>query len=285
MKRILIAGKDSYIGSSLEAWLGRPEYAGRYQADTVDMRGEGWKSRDFSGYDTVFHVAGIAHRKETKQNASLYYEVNRDLAIMAAEKAREEGVRQFILLSSMNVYGKTEGIITKDSVPAPKTNYGRSKLEADIAVRKMEKRDFKAAILRPPMVYGKDCKGNYPRLAKLARIMPVFPDVRNRRSMIYIENLCDFVEGIIRLEQRGIFHPQNKDYICTSDLMKKIAFCHGHKIIFVPGAGRLAKQAAGETGKKVFGTLIYDMEEDRCARFGLEESIMKTECQGSGGGR
>ena len=61
MKRILITGADSYIGTSVEKWLKRSEFSGMYQVDTVDMRGEGWKQKDFSGYDTVFHVAGIAH--------------------------------------------------------------------------------------------------------------------------------------------------------------------------------------------------------------------------------
>lgn len=126
------------------------------------------------------------------------------------------------------------GVITEDTSPAPETNYGRSKLQADLYIQKMESSDFKVAIVRPPMVYGGGCKGNYPKLAGLAGKTLFFPSVKNRRSMIYIENLCDCIENIIRLEKRGIFHPQNDGYVSTEALVRAIAKCHGRKIIFIP---------------------------------------------------
>lgn len=167
---------------------------GGYQIDTVDMIGDAWHMHDFSKYDAVFHVAGIAHIKETKKNAPLYYKVNRDLTIETAETAKKNGVKQFILLSSMSVYGLTTGTITKDTIPAPKSNYGKSKLEADIEIIKIADSSFKVAIMRPPMVYGKGCKGNYQLLRKAALRLPLFPDIENKRSMIYIDTLCERVE-------------------------------------------------------------------------------------------
>src|SRR5690606_7124221 len=116
----------------------------------------------------VIHVAGIAHVKETKENADLYYKVNRDLAFEVAKKAKNEGVKQFIFLSSMSVYGIETGIIKINTPTNPKTNYGRSKLEAEELISSIESDSFKVAILRPPMIYGKGCKGNYIRLANLA---------------------------------------------------------------------------------------------------------------------
>ncbi len=94
MKKILITGANSYIGTSVENWLAKE--SDKYKVDTVDMRDDSWKNESFSGFDVVFHVAGIAHIKETKENRSLYYKVNRDLAYETAKKAKAEGVKQFI---------------------------------------------------------------------------------------------------------------------------------------------------------------------------------------------
>ena len=135
MKKILITGADSYIGTSVEKWLGKdPE---KYQVDTVDMRTDSWKEKDFSPYDVVFHVAGIAHVKETKENQDLYYQVNRDLAYETATKAKSDGVRQFIFLSSMSVYGIDTGVIDKNTPVKPKSAYGKSKFQAEELINKL----------------------------------------------------------------------------------------------------------------------------------------------------
>ena len=100
MKKILITGANSYIGTSFENYI-RKNFSETYAVDTVDMIDGNWREKSFAGYDSVFHVAGIAHRKETRETAHLYYEVNCDLAIETADKAKKEGVKQFIFLSSM----------------------------------------------------------------------------------------------------------------------------------------------------------------------------------------
>lgn len=158
MKKILITGANSYIGTSFEKYVSQwPE---KYEIDTVDMIDGSWREKSFAGYDAVFHVAGIAHRKETKENEHLYYEVNRDLAIETARKAKQDGVPQFIFLSSMSVYGKNTGIITQETPIVPKSDYGKSKAEAEKGIEVLQDANFNVAILRPPMIYGKGCKGN-----------------------------------------------------------------------------------------------------------------------------
>ncbi len=259
MKKILITGANSYIGTSFEKYINAFD---GYEVDTVDMLDGSWRDKDFSQYDVVFHVAGIAHIKETKENAEMYYKVNRDLAIEVAKKAKSEGVAQFVLLSSMSVYGMTTGIITKDTVPKPVTNYGKSKLEADLFIEQLNDDSFKVAILRPPMVYGEGCKGNYQLLKKLALITPVFPMVKNKRSMIYIENLCKFVYDVIANEKTGLFYPQDSQYICTSDMVKAIARANNKRIIFISHCSFI-KVLPFKIAKKVFGDLIYDINEDR----------------------
>lgn len=260
MKKILITGAGSYIGNSFAAYLQR--FAGEYETDTVDMIGEGWKDVSFTGYDAVFHVAGIAHIKETAENASLYYTVNRDLAIATARKAKAEGVGQFVFLSSMSVYGMEEGCITLDTVPAPKSNYGSSKLQAEAGLEELKADTFRIAVLRPPMVYGDGCKGNYQSLVKFAKIMPVFPDYPNKRSMLHIDGLCEAVRCIIDDRQQGLFLPQDPEYVCTCRMVQGIARDMGRDLKLMKllnPAVVLAKRFTG-MGRKAFGDLYYEKE-------------------------
>lgn len=256
MKKILITGANSYIGTSFEKYMA--QFGDEYVVNTVDMIGDGWKKKDFSSYDSVFHVAGIAHQKETLENAHLYYEVNRNLAIATAQKAKRDGVKQFILLSSMSVYGLETGVITKNTVPHPKSHYGKSKLQADEKIVKLNCDTFKVAILRPPMVYGKGCKGNYQRLRSFALKSPIFPDYPNQRSMVYIGNLCEFVKNMIDEQRRGLYFPQNAEYVNTSKMVKEIAEANGKLIRLTKVFNPFIKFVPLRVVKKVFGNLVYD---------------------------
>ena len=92
MKKVLITGANSYIGTSVEKYI-TEYYPKECKFDTVDMRDGTWKEKSFSGYDVVFHVAGIAHSdngKISEEKAKLYYSVNTDLTIATAEKAKED---------------------------------------------------------------------------------------------------------------------------------------------------------------------------------------------------
>ena len=288
-KKILITGSSSYVGTSVEAWLKQwPEY---YQVDTLDMRTQTWRTHDFSAYDVVYHVAGIAHAdvgQVTEEEKKQYYRVNTDLAVETAEKAKKEGVQQFLFMSSMIVYsGCREKKITKNTIPKPLNFYGDSKWQADQKIQALADERFKVVVLRPPMIYGKGSKGNYPQLAKLAGKLPLFPIVQNQRSMLYIENLAQFVKRMIDNEETGVFFPQNEQYINTSDLVQMIAMVKGHRLVMVPGTGwavRLMRKVPGKIGTltgKAFGDSVYDMqmseykEEYRVCDW--KESVRRTE--------
>ncbi|WP_099354709.1 NAD-dependent epimerase/dehydratase family protein [Fredinandcohnia onubensis] len=279
MKRILITGKNSYVGTSLEKWLGN--YPDRYSIDSISLRNDSWKEKDFSEYDVVFHVAGIAHIKETKENAPLYYKVNCDLAYEVAQKAKVEGVNQFIFLSSMSVYGIDNGVIGKKTPLKPLSSYGKSKLQAEKLISTLEEDFFKVVILRPPMIYGKGCKGNYTRLAMLTMKIPVFPKIDNKRSMIYIYNLCEFIRLIIDDSSKGLFFPQNEEYVCTSEMVKVIAEINGKKIwftkLFNPFLGLFKLTLV----QKVFGNLVYEKElsiySKQYCMFSFTNSLKNTE--------
>ncbi len=200
MKKVLITGANSYIGTSFEKYA-QEHYPQEFQIDTVDMIDGSWRNKNFSNYDVVFHVAGIAHADVghvTEEIKAKYYAINTDLAIETAQKAKNEGVGQFVFMSSAIIYGDSapygkQKVITKDTEPCPANFYGDSKWQADKGVRALADDMFKVTVLRPPMIYGKGSKGNYPVLAKMAKKLPVFPDIKNERSMLYIENLCEFL--------------------------------------------------------------------------------------------
>lgn len=262
MKRILITGAQSYIGTSLENYIGKwPE---EYSVDTVDMIDGTWREKDFSEYDVIFHVAGIAHKKETKDNSSLYYKVNRDIAVETAIKAKESGVKQLIFLSSMSVYGMNTGSITKETTPFPKSNYGKSKLQAEEGIIALSDDCFKVCVLRPPMVYGKGCKGNFQTVVSIVKKLPVFPKIKNERSLIYIDNLSSFVKLCIDKQLSGVYFPQNKEYVKTVDMAKNIAIKLEKKRYFsyLLGFGVFLLRPFVSAAKKAFGTLKYvDTEE------------------------
>lgn len=276
MKKILITGKNSYIGTSVETWLMRePD---KYIVDTVDMEDGSWKEKDFSSYDVVFHVAGIAHIKETSDNQELYYEVNRDLAYKTAQKAKEDGIKHFIFLSSMSVYGIENGIIDMNTPFKPNSAYGKSKIEAEELINKLRDDSFTIATLRPPMVYGKGCRGNYPRLARLALVTPIFPKVDNKRSMIYIDNLSEFVKQLIDNKSGGLFFPQNVEYVNTSEMVRLIAEVHGKKVVITKAFNPLLRILNISVLNKLFGDLVYDMSiTSNMKLVAFSETIRQTE--------
>lgn len=289
MKKILITGANSYIGISFEKYMA--QFGDKYVIDTVDMMGDSWKSVDFSCYDCIYHVAGIAHSdngKISKEKEKLYYAVNTDLTIETAKKAKAEGVKQFIFMSSAIVYGNSAPIgkgkrITKDTPVRPANCYGDSKVQAENGLRELDDKNFKVVILRPPMIYGKGSKGNYPLMSKMAQKLPVFPYVKNRRSMLYVENLCEFVRLMIENNEQGTFWPQNKEYSNTSDMVRIIGEAHGKKVHLIHGFDWVLKFLGMFTGlvDKAFGNLYYDKKmskyKEEYRKCSLRESIRRAE--------
>lgn len=289
MKRILITGANSYVGTQVERYLSAwPE---RYAIETMEMKDGTWKAQSFSGFDAVFHVAGLVHQRQGKNDpgqAEYYRQINTVLAVETARKAKAEGVGQFVFMSSESVYGLTAPlgktvVITADTPLNPKDNYGISKAQAEAGLQELDGEDFHVAILRPPMIYGPGCRGNYPTMAALAKKLPLFPRVSNQRSMLYMENLAEFVRLILEDQASGIFCPQNREYVNTSRMVQAIARAHGKHLPLIPGftwALKLLRPATGAVDK-AFGSLCYDVslstyKTDYCVKT-LEQSIMETE--------
>jgi nucleoside-diphosphate-sugar epimerase len=285
--KICIFGARSYIGASLEKFLERRGDEDHYLISTIDSERTDWEKEDFSGFDAVLCVAGIAHISLDPKLKDLYYRVNRDLPVKAAKKAKDAGVKQFIFMSSMIVYGDDKPLgedfeITNATAPNPENFYGKSKLEAENALLEFSDPTFRVAIIRTPMVYGPGCKGNFPKLIRLAQKTPIFPDYENKRSMIFIENLCSYLKKCLDNELSGILYPQNAKYVSTKKIIETVARMKGRKILFTPFFNLIIVLASRRFNalRKVFGNRYYpkslspDMASYNVA--GFEESIEQT---------
>ena len=296
--KVLITGANSYIGDFFSSYASI-RYP-KIEIDTLDMIDGSWREKDFSKYDIVYHVAGIAHAdvgNVDELTKAKYYEVNTDLAVEVCEKAKRDGVREFIFMSSMIVYGNSapygkHKVVDEYTVPVAANFYGDSKLQADVAVRDLASDTFKVIVLRPPMIYGKNSKGNYPVLAKLAKKSPVFPDVDNERSMLHIDNLCEFLCQIMLIENINqnatVLIPQNAEWTKTSEMVKEIAKISGKQIRLIRAmklAVIVGSKVPGKIGglvNKAFGNSTYEHNMSKYDgieyhQVSLAESIVRTE--------
>lgn len=262
MKRILITGKDSYIGIYIKKYLDK--FSNDYYVEELDVRNDDWKSFSFEGFDTIFHVAGIAHIKEIEENEQLYFSVNRDLVQSIAIRAKKAGVNQFVFMSSMSVYGLENSAypINRETEESPNTYYGKSKLEAEILLQNLEDEFFKICILRPPMVYGEGSPGNLTKLLNMVRKLHVFPTVKNERSSISVDKLAMFVKFYIDDNARGVYFPQNDHYMCTYQFVKAKMKEENIPVLYIPVFNILIRFLIGKVGMvtKAFGDLVYERE-------------------------
>lgn len=232
MKKVLVTGAGSYVGENVRKYI--LSTSSDFQIDAVDTMVDNWKKADYSQYDVVYHVAGIAHVNADPKMEALYYKVNRDLTIEVAKHAKTAGVKQFIFMSSQIVFHESQSLKTEVLTAQTKENpngfYGNSKLQAELGIKPLEDENFKVCILRPCMIYGPNAKGNFPRLAKLACKTPIFPCWHNKRSMLYIDNLAEFVKQAILRELSGTYYPQNRELADTVEIIRFFAKAAGHRI-------------------------------------------------------
>lgn len=258
MKKVLVYGKNSYIG---EHYYQALKKAGN-DVVIIDSFKQKPKDIDFTGVEVVVNVVGIAHIKITNDMEDLFYKINTDLAVELCEEAKKAGVKQYIYMSSMNVFGDTTETIRSREQEGPRNFYGKSKFLADQRIHVMETEDFRVASVRPPVVYGKGCKGNFTLLQKVASLTPVFPSYRNKKSMIYIEHLDNFMCELVANGDGGYFHPQNAALTSTADTIMAIRKAMGKRTILIPGLGWLVKLGMKMVTKaeRAFADDNYDLE-------------------------
>lgn len=254
MRRITIIGANSYIGDSFIRLADGKDYSFKViDASSADFNIE---ALDLSGTDVVLNLAAIVHRPKEKDE--VYYSVNRDLAVRIANIAKKSQVAQFIQMSTKGVFGVDFGFVDDSTQYNPKTTYEKSKLEADLLLGKMRSDSFKICIVRPPMVYGLNCRGNYPKLEKIAIRSPLFPKYKNEKDLIYIGNLVWFLFFAVDNCLDGTFYPKNPSTICVSEMVRLIALYNNHKIRFFKFLNPIIKLLVGKNRKitSVFATSV-----------------------------
>lgn len=255
---IIIFGAGSYIGEHYrEALQSRGHRV--TMVDAIKVKPD---DIDFTGVETVINVAGIAHIKITPDMEDLFYKVNTDLATTLCRVAKARGVRQYIYMSSMNVYGDTSNCIYSRAQENPKNFYGKSKLLADKNIHEMATEDFKVASVRPPVVYGKGCKGNFVLLVKLSKMFFLFPEFKNTKSLIYIDNLSNLICDIVEDSEGGFFHPQNAEYTNIVEIIKEVRSAMGKKTLIIPGLGWMVRllMKLSHKAERAFADDYYDLD-------------------------
>lgn len=287
MKKILVTGKNSYAGRKFVERL--EEKNSSWIVDGISVRDDEWKKMDFSVYDAIYHVAAIVHLREKASRENDYYRVNSQLPYEIALKAKKEGVKTFVFLSSIAVYGLIgeigkDVIITMNTEENPVTLNGKSKLVAEQNLKPLQSDEFNVVLMRIPLIYGKDCPGNYTSLSNLTKKIGVFPSVKNERSLVYIDHLSDMVEHVIERNLHGTFLINNPNNFETLDLVRKIAETHNKKLIESKLLGLFIKKFGNNFSvlKKMFGTVHFDIDDTKIpgfkySRIDFRQSIRKSE--------
>lgn len=242
--------------------------------ESISVRNDDWIIKDFSRYDAIYHVAAIVHQKEDATKEKEYYRVNSELPLKLAQKAKAEGVKSFVFLSSIAVYGivgemKNAKGITKETKKNPQTLNGKSKLLAEKKLDELNDDEFKISLLRVPLIYGENSPGNFASLLKLSKILPIFPKVNNTRSMIHIDRLSDIVIHIIETELQGVFLVNDRKNINTSIFFKELRAQQMKKTYLSSLLGVITVAFGKDIPlvQKMFGSMYYDLEEAKTPGF------------------
>lgn len=230
------------------------------------------------GVDAVVHLAARVHlmRETADDSLGAYRATNVDDTIALARAAAAAGVRRFVFLSSVKVNGDA-GQFRETDPPTPSDPYGISKSEAEAALRSISAASgMEVVIVRPPLVYGPGVRANFRRLAdSVERGIPLpFGAVRNRRSLVALDNLADFLLLCLRhpAAANETFFVSDGEDLSTPELVRRIARALGRRTRLIAIPVPLLTLAAAALGKRavaqrVLGSLQVDIGKAR-ARLG-----------------
>ncbi|MDK9871678.1 NAD-dependent epimerase/dehydratase family protein [Staphylococcus sp. IPLA37011] len=265
-KNVLITGLNGFVGNELQSLL---EENG-CNVFRISLKNNDWKLQSLSKFDVVIHLAALVHNNTPNAKMVDYMNINYHLTKQLAKKAKNDGVTQFIFLSTMSVYGLNGSLKEKvqidQSTPyKPNTAYGSSKLLAERAIQLLIDRKYVVNIVRPPMIFGNNGPGNFAKLIKVAKLNAVFPKINNERSVIHIDNLCIHLLGLMNNPKSGITHPQNEEFMNTNSALKLIRKYSEKKIkvIEIP-IPMCFKNILGKIKifNKIYGNLTYSKSID-----------------------
>ena len=259
MVKVLITGTNSFVGTNFR------KFSKFKDSEEISLHKNNPEDIDFSKYDVVLHLAAIVHQSG-RIDETEYFRVNRDLCLEVALASKKAGIRQFVFLSTLKVYGTlTSGSDPRNelSVCTPDDSYGRSKYAAECGLKKLEDKDFTVSIIRTPLVYGDGVKANMINLVKLVDYLPILPldKINNKRNFIFAENLIGFIDRIIEKRASGIFIAMDDKSISTSDLIRYISKSLGKRSLFIRMPEMLYKicfRFFPDTMDRLFYSLDFD---------------------------
>ncbi|MEI6050832.1 MAG: NAD-dependent epimerase/dehydratase family protein [Bacteroidota bacterium] len=259
MPTILITGANSFVGKN---FIGSSRFKDVEEISLFDNKPA---EINFSSVDVIIHLAAIVHQSK-KITESEYFAVNKDLCLSVAGYAKKAGVKHFVFMSTVKVYGESglnSKILNEDSPCLPDDSYGKSKREAEIALKQLEDTNFTVSIIRTPLVYGNGVKANMLNIIKLVDRLPVLPfgTVNNKRSFTYVGNLVAFIDRIIEKRASGLFIAKDKDSLSTSELVQLISKYLGKKVILIRIPGIFLSIGALFLPKifnRLYGSLEFD---------------------------
>lgn len=257
--RILLTGATGFVG------LRYIEYnKKKYDIQCVSLRSTKVSDIDFSGVDSIVHLAGMAHQMK-KVEDKLYFDVNYKLTRELADFAKETGVRHFVFVSTIKVFGEHHrGVLNEDTRCEPINDpYGASKLKAEKYLESIANDSFKVALVRPPLIYGPRVKGNLIRFLRLADsnyFLP-FGKINNRRTMIFIDNFVSLLNRIVDTKATGIVLAGDDQPISTTKLISLMRGNMGRKnrLVKVP---KIFVKVLGMVRPELAIRLYRDLEMD-----------------------
>ena len=254
---LLITGSTGFIGTRLQK-----QFKEKYNIKNFSFLQNDFQKLKLSGVDVVVHLSALVHQMKKEPTYKQYHDVNVQNTIDLAKKAKERGVKQFVFMSTIAVYGENSENVSEISDLKPITPYGKSKLKAEEELQKIEEESFIVSIIRPPMIYGDNAPGNTKSLINIVKIIPILPfaDIKNKRSFVYIGNLCYMIDKIIETRMGGVFLAADDKPISTTELIMLISKAMGKKRILVkiPFFEKVLKILKPSIHKKLYGNLVVD---------------------------
>ena len=263
MKRILLTGANGFVGNYF-----LKKYSSSYEIITFSFLNDNFVNLDLSNIDVVIHCSALVHQMKGA-SWEQYEKININQTIQLADKAKKSGVKHFIFLSTIKVYGEESNKhYYENSRTNPTDYYSISKLKAEDSIRNIESSNFKISVLRCPLIYGAGVRANFANLINLikkASILP-FKNIKNKRSLVFVGNVCFILHRIIFLEKRGIFLSVDDKALSTTDLIQMIAKYLDKKILLIDIIffDKFLKIIKPSYYQRLFGSLVinndYTME-------------------------
>lgn len=260
--KILLTGATGFIGSYCMKY-------GRYKEAIIpfSFQNDDIAYFDFSTINTIIHLAALVHQMNGADQHE-YERINVTRTLELAMRAKKNGVKHFIFMSTVKVYGEESDTVYTETTPChPRDDYGMSKLHAEQALQALEDEHFKVSIIRTPIVYGSGVKANIKSLIKLIRKVPILPfgNTKNQRSMVYIGNLCALLETILEQQASGIFLACDDTSLSTAEFIRELATALGKKcyLIDIPLFEPILKYLKPTFYQRLFGNLIVDNTETK----------------------